>query len=73
MATPLGIRWQKPFCNDAISQSRWVWELKERLEDAHKFVREYTGRKYHEKKLNWGNFISGDMLFFLKKFPRHKS
>lgn len=76
-ATPLDIMYQKPSSIDAIPQSRWAWELKERLEGAHKYVREQTGtemlrqKKYHDKKLNWENFKIGDLVFVY--FPRHKS
>lgn len=61
-APPLDIMYQKPFSICAIPQSRWAWELKERLEDAYKYVREHTGiemlrqKKYHDKKLNLENF-----------------
>lgn len=47
-------------------QSNGMVELKERLEDAHKYVREHTGtemfrqKKYHDKKLNWESFKIGD-------------
>ena len=76
-ATPLDIMYQKPSHIDKMPQSRWAWELKDRLEEAHKVVREHTNaemlrqKRYHDRKLNWEDYKNGDLVYVY--FPRHKS
>ena len=56
--------------------NEWVWQLQERLEEAHKLVRKNTEqamvrqKHYHDKKLNWRKFDVNDEVYFY--FPRTK-
>ena len=59
-----------------IPQNRWVWELQERMEEAHKIVRRYVGtemvrqKKCHDQKLSWEEFREGDSVYVY--FPTKK-
>ena len=71
--TPLDIAFETPAAIKAIPANQWVWELQERMERAHTFVREQTGRsisrqkKYHHRKLVFDNIQAGDSVYVL--FP----
>ena len=53
----------------AIPANQWVWELPDRLERVHKFVREHTGKsikrqkKYHDRKLVFDTMKEGDSVY----------
>ena len=55
--------YQMPSGLDHVSQNRWAWELKEKLQEAHSAVREHAygemqrQKRYHDAKLNWENFV----------------
>ncbi|MCG8033054.1 MAG: DDE-type integrase/transposase/recombinase, partial [Candidatus Thiodiazotropha taylori] len=67
--TPLDIAFEMPAAIKAIPATQWVWELQDRLERAHTFVREQTGRsinrqkKYHDRKLVFDNIHAGDCVY----------
>ena len=71
--TPLDIAFEMPAAIKAIPANQWVWELQDRMERAHKFVREQTGKsisrqkKYHDRKLVFDNIQAGDSVYVL--FP----
>ena len=71
--TPLDIAFEMPAAIRAIPANQWVWELQDRLERVHKFVREYTGKsinrqkKYHDRKLVFDTMQEGDSVYVL--FP----
>ena len=52
-----------------VPTSKWVWELKERLETAHMFVRQHTGESMNRQKMNrdrklsYEVFESEDMVY----------
>ena len=68
-ATPLDIVFEMPPAIKPIPTSKWVWELKERLETAHRFVRQYTGESMNRQKMNrdrkmsYEVFESGDGVY----------
>ena len=71
--TPLDIAFEMPAAIKAIPANQWVWELQDRMERAHTFVREQTGKsisrqkKYHDRKLVFDNIQAGDSVYVL--FP----
>ena len=71
--TPLDIAFEMPAAIKAIPANQWVWELQDKMERAHTFVREQTGRsisrqkKYHDRKLVFDNIQAGDSVYVL--FP----
>lgn len=58
VCTPLDILYEVPSSIKSIPQDKRVWELQERLENAHKIVRVNTNQEmarqkhYHDKELN---------------------
>ena len=58
-STPLDIAFEMPAAIKSIPANQWVWELQERLERAHKVVRDQTGKsinrqkRYHDSKLSF--------------------
>ena len=76
VCTPLDILYEVPSSIKPTPQDKWVWELQERLENAHKIVRVSTNQEmvrqkhYHDKKLNWGKFNKNDDVYVY--FPRRK-
>lgn len=61
-----------------IPQNRWVWELQEKVEEAHTTVRKLMNdtiqrqKWYHDiKKINWQLFDTGDKVYVY--FPRRKA
>ena len=59
VSTPLDIMYSLPSDLKAVPQSKWCWILKERLENAHKTVRDnlqqasLRQKHYHDRKLHW--------------------
>ncbi|CAG2255790.1 Retrovirus-related Pol polyprotein from transposon 17.6,Retrovirus-related Pol polyprotein from transposon 297 [Mytilus edulis] len=72
--TPLDILYEMPPSIKGIPQHKWAWELKERLEDAHSFVRQRMPgemrrqKRYHDLKLSYESFRSGDQVYVY--FPK---
>ena len=69
-ATPLDIVFEMPPAIKPIPTSKWVWELKERLETAHRFVRQYTDESMNrqkkmnrDRKMSYEVFESGDGVY----------
>ncbi|XP_078334126.1 uncharacterized protein LOC144625791 [Crassostrea virginica] len=62
VATPLDIVYEMPYSLKRIPQNRWVWELQEKLVEAHATVRKLIKDNmlrqewYHNRKLNWQSF-----------------
>jgi hypothetical protein len=58
-------------------KNQWVWELKERMEEAHEKVRQNTRtamlrqKRYHDLKLSWQKFENGDEAYVY--FPVRKT
>ena len=75
--TPLDLIYQLPPNVKREPSNTWVWELQERLESAHAFVRETTGlaiarqKRSHDKKLSNEGFNVGDKV--LVHFPVKKT
>ena len=75
-ATPLDIQYEMSSAIKRIPQNRWVWELQERMEEAHKIVRRYVGtemvrqKKCRDQKLSWEEFREGDSVYVY--FPTKK-
>ncbi|CAG2228135.1 Transposon Ty3-G Gag-Pol polyprotein,Transposon Ty3-I Gag-Pol polyprotein [Mytilus edulis] len=65
VATPVDLMYDVPDYLKKIPQNRWAWELQERMEEAHHFVRKHVGqemvrqKKYYDKQLNWCKFRRG--------------
>ncbi|XP_078319793.1 uncharacterized protein LOC144621076 [Crassostrea virginica] len=76
-ATPLDIVYEMPSSLKRIPQNRWVWELQEKLDEAHATVRKLTKdnmlrqKWYHDRKLNWKSFKKGDKVYVY--FPKRKA
>ena len=77
VCTPLDIMYDVPSAIKPMPRNEWVWQLQERLENAHKIVRTNTQqamirqKHYHDKKLNWAQFNENDEVYVY--FPRTKS
>lgn len=60
-----------------IPSNQWVWILRERLETAHKIVKEHTEKKmvrkkkYHDAKVEWSIFEPGEKVYVY--FPVRKT
>lgn len=54
----------------------WVWELRERIEEAHALVRKYSEgsilrqKTYHDKRASWERFEANDIVYVF--FPQKK-
>lgn len=67
--TPLDLMYELPGDLKITPRNQWVWELQERLEEAHSIVRENTKqamcrqKTYHDRKLSFEKFSPGDIVF----------
>ncbi|CAG2218208.1 unnamed protein product [Mytilus edulis] len=77
VATPVDLMYDVPDYLKKIPQNRWAWELQERMEEAHHFVRKHVGqemvrqKKYYDKQLNWCKFRKDDQVYVF--FPIRKA
>lgn len=68
-STPLDIMFEMPPVIKPVPTSKWVWELQERLETAHRFVRQHMGESMNRQKMNrdrklsYEVFESEDMVY----------
>ena len=75
-ATPLDIQYEMPSAIMRIPHNKWIWELQERMEEAHNILRRYVGtemvrqKKCHDQKLSWEEFREGDSVYVY--FPTKK-
>ncbi|KAK3106230.1 hypothetical protein FSP39_015710 [Pinctada imbricata] len=75
VATPLDLMYEMPASVKPIPPNQWAWELKERVETAHSFVRQHSSgamlrqKTLHDRKLNWNKFKPDDEVYVY--FPRH--
>ena len=66
---PLDLVYEMPSSIKTIPPNRWVWELQERLEQAHDLVRKYSEgsilrqKAYHDRKVSWERFEIGDKVY----------
>ena len=71
--TPLDPIYQMPPNVKSVSINTWVWELQDRFESVHTFVRKNTGmsnlrqKKAHDKRLSYEIFSAHDSIHVL--FP----
>ena len=69
--TPLDLVYQMPHNVKTAPSNTWVWELQDRLESVHAFVREHTGmsvqrqKKVYDKRLAFENFNVGENVYVL--------
>ncbi|CAG2249606.1 unnamed protein product [Mytilus edulis] len=76
VATPVDIMYELPREVKSIPANKWVWELQERMEDAHQFVQNHVNKEmlrqkqYHDKHLSWNKFNKNDKVFVF--FPVRK-
>ena len=76
LSTPLDIMYEMPPSIKDIPAHKWAWELKERLEDSHSFVRDKIKgemrrqKHYHDLKLSYEHFDKGDEVYVY--FPVRK-
>ena len=76
VATPLDLQYEMPSQIKESPSTKWVWELQERLENAHAFVRKKMNQSmvrqkhYHDRKLKWKQFEDGEEAYVF--FPRRK-
>ena len=67
--TPLDIMYAMPSSIKPVPTKQWVWEIQEIIENAHSFVREYTGRSMrrqkscHDHKLSYESFDRDDNVY----------
>ena len=75
VATPLDISYEMPTSIKDIPVNTWAWELKERLEEAHKFVRRNVDqamlrqKTLYDQKLKWKTFAVDEEVYVY--FPRY--
>ena len=51
VSTPLDIKFEMPHSIKSIPVHNWVWQLRERLESAHTYVRQNTGEAMKRQKM----------------------
>jgi hypothetical protein len=62
-----------------IPLQQWAWYLKEKMEIAHRFVRENSfgsmlrQKSLHDTKLNWNTFKPGDVYVYFPRYAVGKS
>ena len=74
-STPLDLVYDMPPGIKPVPANMWVWELRERIEEAHALVRKYSEgsilqqKTYHDKRASWERFEANDIVyvFFLQK------
>ena len=77
VSTPLDIMYEMPPSIKQIPENRWAWELKERMEEAHSFVRNKAKgemrrqKRYYDRKLSYQRFEKDDDVYVF--FPVRKS
>ena len=75
--TPLDIALEMPPSIKPVPTNQWVWKLQDRLESAHRIVREHTGKlinrqkRYHDRKLSYDRLKPGDYVYVF--FPVRKT
>ena len=68
VSTPLDLMYEKPSVMKYVPKSKWAWQLKVRIEEAHTYVQEniktamVSQKKYHDQKLSWQWFKKGDQV-----------
>lgn len=68
-STSLDLLYELPSGIRAVRDREWVWELREKLESAHAFVRTYTGKaiytqkQIHDKQTSYEQFDKGDKVY----------
>lgn len=76
VSTPLDLMYELPYQAKVVPRNEWVWILQEKMEEAHKIVRnsvkQAMGRQkiYHDRKLAFEKFKAGDQVFVY--FPVRK-
>ena len=76
VGTPIDLMYEMPTRIKTIPTNQWAWELKERMEIAHKIARQNANeamlrqKALHDHKLNWQTFKPGDEVYVF--FPRYK-
>ncbi|KAK3102810.1 hypothetical protein FSP39_014067 [Pinctada imbricata] len=76
-STPLDLQYEMPQSIKRCPQNAWVWDLQDKMEEAHRIVRRYAGsqmvrqKRYHDQKLSWEAFSEGDSVYVY--FPVKKT
>ena len=74
--TPLDLVYEMNVQRKPIPRSKWIWQLQESMEEAHRIVRDNTQgemmrqKRYHDRKLQWQRFSPGDSVYVY--FPRKR-
>ena len=69
VSTPLDIMYEMPHSIKSIPVHNWVWQLRERLESAHTYVRQNTGeamkrqKNGHDRKVSYETFKPGNKVY----------
>jgi hypothetical protein len=67
-STPLDLVYDMPPGIKPVPANMWVWELWERIEEAHALVRKYSEgsilrqKTYHDKRALWERFEANDIV-----------
>jgi hypothetical protein len=75
-STPLDLVYDMPPGIKPVPANMWVWELWERIEEAHALVRKYSEgsilrqKTYHDKRALWERFEANDIVYVF--FPQKK-
>ena len=75
-STPLDIIYEMPVSWKMVPENEWAWVLKERMERAHRLVRENSERStnrqkhYHDMRMSFERFKDGDSVYVY--FPQRK-
>ncbi|CAC5426458.1 unnamed protein product [Mytilus coruscus] len=70
VATPVDIMYELPVVRKSIPDNRWMWELQDRMEEAHTFVQRHGSgemlrqKKCYDKNLNWSTLNKNDKVLF---------
>jgi hypothetical protein len=68
-STPLDLVYDMPPGIKPVPANMWAWELRERIEEAHAFVRKYSEgsilrqKTYHDKRASWERFEANDIVY----------
>lgn len=69
VSTPLDLMFELPQLSKPVPNNQWVWEMRDRIETAHKLVRENIHQSMHRQKrirdsrLSYEIFEEGDQVF----------
>ena len=76
VSTPLDLIYEPPQIAKTVPRNTWVWELQDRMEEAHRIVQQHSDceilrqKKFHDRQLSWERFDKGEEVLIY--FPTRK-